>query len=144
ACAWDFADARMTIGEFAAPSCWLDSVRDERVEHLPHGLRVAAHDRGGGLDVPGGVEMLPGECVARVAGELLEQGPLGPPVALAERMDRVDLAQAVGQPCDERFPVQVTEAILAAQRAEELRRRRLDVPGQAEQAPPRARSAPRG
>jgi len=85
--------------------------------------------------------MLPGECVARVAGELLEEGPLDPPVALAERMDRVDLAQVVGQPCDERFPVQVTKAILAAQRAEDRRRRRLDVLGQ---ATPRARSAPRG
>ena len=88
--------------------------------------------------------MLAGECVARVAGELLEESPLGPPVALAERMDRVDLAEVVGQPCDERFPVQVTKAILAAQRAEDLRRRRLDVLGQAEQATPGARSAPRG
>ena len=53
--------------------------------------------------------MRPGECVARVAGELLEEGPLGPPVALAERMDRVDLAQVIGLPCHERFPVQVTK-----------------------------------
>jgi hypothetical protein len=79
--------------------------------------------------------VLPGECVAHLAGELLKERPLGPPVALAERMDRVDLAQVVGQLCDERFPVQVTKAILAAQRAEDLRRRRLYVPGQAEQAP---------
>jgi hypothetical protein len=67
------------------------------------------HRLDGGLDVSGGVEVLPGECVAFLAGELLEEGPLGPPVALAERMDRVDLAQVVGQPCGERFPVQVTK-----------------------------------
>ena len=69
--------------------------------------------------------MLPGESVACLAGELLEEGSLGPSVALAERMDRVDLAQVVGQPGDERFPVQVTKEILAAQRAEDIRRRRL-------------------
>ena len=67
--------------------------------------------------------MLPGVCAACLAGELPEEGPLGRPVALAERMDRVDLAQVAGQPCGERFAVQVPKEILAAQRAEDLRRR---------------------
>src|ERR1700729_3391128 len=104
----------------ASAQRWLGSVRDESVEHLPHGLRVAAHDGDGGLDVLGSVEMLPGERVTRLSDKLLEQRPLGPPVALAERMDRVHLAQVVGQTFDECIPLQVTKEILAAQRAEDL------------------------
>src|SRR6266851_9210770 len=69
-----------------------------------------------------------------VAGKLLEEGALGPPVTLAERMDRVDLAQIVGRPCDEWLPVQVTQEVLAAQGADDIDPRRLYVLGQAEQA----------
>ena len=47
--------------------------------------------------------------VTPVVGELLEESTLGPHVALAERMDRVDLAQVVGQPSDKRLPAQVTQ-----------------------------------
>jgi hypothetical protein len=86
----------------------LSSVRHERVEHLPHRLHVAAHDRCRCLDVPDGVKVLPAEVESRVAGELLEEGALGPPVALAERMDRVDLAQVEGQPVNERASFQAT------------------------------------
>ena len=81
------------IREFTAVGCWLVSVRHERVEHLPHGLHVAAYDRCGWLDVAGSVKVLPGERVPSLAGELLEEGPLGPPVALTKRMNRVDLAR---------------------------------------------------
>src|ERR1700755_1949133 len=64
---------------------------DEFVEHLPHRHRVAVHDGGGCCDVAVGVEVLPVEDEAGVAGELLEEGTLRPAVALAERVDGVDL-----------------------------------------------------
>ena len=86
----------------------LCSVLHERGEHLPHRLHVAAHERCRCLDVPDGVEVLPVKVESRVAGELLEEGALGPPVALAERMDGVDLAQVEGQPVNERTSFQAT------------------------------------
>ena len=46
--------------------------------------------------------MLPGEREPGVAGKLPEEGPLRSPVALAEWMQGVDLAQVIGQPPDER------------------------------------------
>jgi len=46
---------------------------------------IAVHDRGGGGDVAGGVEILPVERVARVRGELSEEGTLRAAVSLAER-----------------------------------------------------------
>jgi hypothetical protein len=75
---------------------WSGAVPDERVEHLPHRFWVAAHARGGGLDVAGGIKVLPGEREPGAAGELREEGPLRPPVALAERVQGVDLAQVAG------------------------------------------------
>jgi hypothetical protein len=71
---------------------------DEFVEHLSHQTRVPAHDCGGCRDVAAGVEVLPVEDKAGMAGELLEKGALGPAVALAERVDGVDLTEVVGQP----------------------------------------------
>jgi hypothetical protein len=53
---------------------------------IAHRLGVAAHDRGRGFDVADGIKVLPGEREPGVAGELSEEGPLRPPVALAERM----------------------------------------------------------
>jgi hypothetical protein len=66
---------------------------DEFVDHLPHRRRVAVHDGGGCCDVAVGVEVLPVEDEAGVAGELLEEGTLRPGVALAERVDGVDLTR---------------------------------------------------
>ena len=43
-------------------------VPDEGVEHLAHRFGVAAHDRGGGLDVADGVNVLPGEREPRRRG----------------------------------------------------------------------------
>jgi hypothetical protein len=56
------------------------------------------HDGGGCCDVAVGVEVLPVEDEARIIGELLEEGALSPAVALAERVDGVDLTEVVGQP----------------------------------------------
>jgi hypothetical protein len=58
--------------------------------------------------------VLPVQREPRVTGELLEEGPLGPAVALTERMNRVDLAQVEGQPVDERPPFKTLQGILAA------------------------------
>lgn len=77
---------------------------DEFVEHLTHRRRVAVHDGGGCCDVAVGVEVLPVEDEASVAGELLEEGTLRSAVALAERMDGVDLTEVVGRPLGERVP----------------------------------------
>ena len=73
-----------------ADHVWSGAVPDERFEHLPHRFGIAAHDRDGGLDVAGRIKVLPGEREPSVAGELSEEGPLRPPVALAERMQSVD------------------------------------------------------
>ena len=98
---------------------WSDPVPDERVEHLPHRFWVAAHDRGGGLDVADGIKVLPGEREPGVAGKLPEEGPLRPHVALTERMQCVDLAQVIGQPPDEDATVQAAQAVFIAQLAED-------------------------
>ena len=79
--------------------------------------------------------MLPVEDEASVAGELLEEGALGPAVALAERVDGVDLAEVVGQPLGECVAVKAAQEVLAVQCPEGLRRRGLDVLRQAEPAP---------
>ena len=63
--------------------------------------------------------MLPVKREPRFASELLEEGSLGPPAALTERMNRVDLAQVEGQPVEERASFQASQEILAAQRAED-------------------------
>jgi hypothetical protein len=75
-----------------ADRVWSGAVDDECTEHLAHRFGIAAHDRGGGLDVADRIEMLPGEREPGVAGKLPEEGPLRSPVALAERMQGVDLA----------------------------------------------------
>jgi hypothetical protein len=69
---------------------WSGAVPDERVEHLPHRFWVAAHDRCGGLNIAGSIKVLPGEREPGAAGELREEGPLRPPVALAERVRWLD------------------------------------------------------
>ena len=68
---------------------WSGAVPDEGVEHLAHRFGVAAHDRGGGLDVADGVNVLPGEREPRVVGEPPEENPLRPPVAFAGWMQCV-------------------------------------------------------
>jgi hypothetical protein len=65
---------------------------DQLVEHLAQEPVVSVEARPRGLDVAVGVEPLPGDVVARVAGELREERPLRSAVAFAERMDRVQLA----------------------------------------------------
>jgi hypothetical protein len=94
---------------------WSGAVPDERVEHLPHRFGVAAHDRGGGLDVAGGIKVLPGEREPGAARELREEGQLRPPVTLAERGQGVDLAQVIGQPPDERIAAQAVQAVFVVQ-----------------------------
>jgi hypothetical protein len=59
--------------------------------------------------------VLPVEDESGVAGELLEEGALGPAVALAERVDGVDLAEVVGQPVGERVPGQASQQALVVQ-----------------------------
>jgi hypothetical protein len=98
---------------------WSGAVPDERVEHLPHRFWVAAHDHGGGLDVAGGIKVLPGEREPGAAGELREEGPLRPPVALSERVQGVDLTQVAGQPPDERIAAQAAQAVFLVQLAED-------------------------
>jgi hypothetical protein len=100
------------------------------------------HDGGGCCDVAVGLQVLPVEDEAGVAGELLEEGALGTVVALAERMDGVDLTEVVGQPLDERIPGKATQEALAVQGPEDIRRRGLDVLRQAEPAPLRDSDSP--
>ena len=76
--------------------------------------------------------MLPGEREPSVAGKLPEKGPLRSPVALAERMQGVDLAQVVGQPPDKRVAGQPAQAVFIVQLTEDNGRRGLYVLRQAE------------
>ena len=80
---------------------------------------MAAHDRGGGLDVAGGIKMLPGEREPGAAGELREEGPLRPPVALAEWVQDEDLAQVIGQPPDEHIAALAAQAVFVVQLTED-------------------------
>ena len=57
--------------------------------------------------------MLPVEDEAGIVGELLEEGALGPAVALAERVDGVDLTEIVGQPLGEGVPGKSAQEALA-------------------------------
>jgi hypothetical protein len=79
--------------------------------------------------------VLPVEQVAGVAGELLEEGALGPAVAFAERVDGVDLAEVAGQPLGERTPGQAAQEALPVQSTEDLCCGGLDVLRQAEPGP---------
>ena len=96
-----------------------DAVPDEGVEHLTHRFEVTAHDRGRSLDVADGIKVLPGEREPGVAGELPEEGPLRPPVALAEWVQDVDLAKVRGQPPDEHIAALAAQAVFAVQLTED-------------------------
>jgi hypothetical protein len=76
--------------------------------------------------------MLPGEREPGVAGKLPEEGPLGPPVTLAERMHCVDLTQLIGQPPNEHVVTHAPQAVLILQLTEDNGRRGLYVLRQAE------------
>lgn len=90
-------------------------VIDELVEHLAHRSRIAAHDGVGGGNVTVGIEALPVEPVPGLGGELLEEDALGPAIALAKRVDRVDFAQVVRQAVDESIPRKAPQDALVAQ-----------------------------
>jgi hypothetical protein len=62
---------------------------------------------------------LPGEREPGGVGKLPEEGPLRPPVTLAERMQGVELAQVTGQPPDERATAQAAQAVFIVQLAED-------------------------
>jgi hypothetical protein len=115
---------------------------DEFVEHLPHEGMVPAHDGGGCGDVAVGIEALPVEGEAGIAGQLLEEGALGPAVALTERVDGIHLAEIVGQPFGEHVPRKPAQDLFAVQRAEDLRRRGLNLLGQTEPVPLREGDGP--
>jgi hypothetical protein len=120
------------VGVRMADLAWPGAVPDEGVEHLAHRFGVAAHDRGGNLDVAAGIKVLPGEREPGVSGKLPEESPLRPPVALAEWMQCVDLAKVIGQPPDERVMVQAAQAVFIVQRAENNGRGGIYVLRQAE------------
>jgi hypothetical protein len=56
-----------------------------------------------------GVEVNLGNWMAGSLGDLAEKGALGAAVALAERMDRVDLSVVVRQALHEQFTAQTVE-----------------------------------
>ena len=105
---------------------------DEFAGHLPHRRRVAVHDGGGCCDVAVGVEALPVEDVAGIAGELLEEGAPGPAIALAEWMDGVHFAEVIRQSLGERVAGKAAHEVLVVQCPEDVCRRGLDVLRQAE------------
>lgn len=87
-------DARTT----GAPATSISPVLllpDEFTEHHAHGDRISVHDGRGSCDVAFGVKALPVNAEAGIAGELFGEGSLRPPVAVAKRMEGVDLAEVI-------------------------------------------------
>jgi hypothetical protein len=73
-------------------------------------------------------------CQSRIKPASLASCPkkaLGPAVALAERVDGVDLTEVVGQPFGEHVSGKSAQEALAMHRSEDLRRQGLDVLRQA-------------
>lgn len=63
------------------------------------------------------VQVLPGECVPHVDGELAQERALRPPVALAEWVDGIDLGVVVGEPLSELLTWQAAEVLLGGELA---------------------------
>src|SRR5580700_7937321 len=78
--------------------------------------------------------MLPCERVAGIQSELAEESALCPPVALPERVHRIDLRVVVGEPLGELASRQIVEMPLIAELAQHLGCVPLDVLGQCEHA----------
>ena len=81
--------------------------------------------------------------MACLHGELPEERPLGAPVAVAERVQRVEIGVELGEVVDEGFAVASAQVISAGEPVEQLARVGFEVLGQAEQpaaAPDRDRA----
>ena len=70
--------------------------------HFPEQGQVAVVGGGAGGHVAAGVHAHPGDVMPGVAGELGEERPLGAAVALAERVQGVDVSEEPGQAGDKR------------------------------------------
>ena len=106
---------------------------DEVVEHLARG-RCPAEACGRGAVVALAADPLPGDPIARVVGELAEERAQRPTVAIAERMDRVELRVVVGEALDELLPGKPAQEVVVRQIREDARQVRLDVLGEREEA----------
>ena len=67
------------------------------IEHFPERGQIAAKGIGAGGQVTVRVHAYPGDVVPGVVGELGEERPLGAAVALAERVQGVDVSEEPGQ-----------------------------------------------
>jgi hypothetical protein len=72
------------------------------IEHVPERGQVSVVGGGGGGHVAVRVHAHPGDVMPGVMGELGEECPLGAAVALAERVQGIDVGEEPGQPGDER------------------------------------------
>lgn len=100
----------------------------------------------GGKDVSLGVEVDPCNRVAGGLSDLAEKRALAAPVALAERMDGVDLAVVMRQAFQELLAALAVETVLVGEVCEQCRQVGADVSGSANKSPPlvmrTARSSP--
>jgi len=100
----------------------------------------------GGEDVALGIEVDPCNGMAGGLGDLAEKRPLAAPVALAERMDGVDLGVVVRQAVQELLAALAVETVLVGEVCEQCRQVGADVSGSANKSPPlvmrTARSSP--
>ena len=88
---------------------------------------VADQARLAGRRVLFGGHPRPPEVPGRIAGELAEERPLRPAVALPERVGRVDLPEVVGQPTNELLSVEADEVVLPCEVSKGLVEVRADV-----------------
>ena len=115
----------------------------QQVEQRAHGVVVALVGGLGRGVVLRGIHGGPVDRVARVHGELPEERPLGAAVAVAERVQRVEVGVELGEVVDEGVAVAAAQVVGAGEPAEQLARVGFEVLGQAEQpaaAPDRDRA----
>jgi hypothetical protein len=86
------------------------------VEHVPELGQVALVGGGTGGHVAVRVRAHPGDVMSGVMGELGEKRPLGAAVALAERVQGVDVGEESGQGGDERSRARPRSRSAAASR----------------------------
>ncbi len=97
-----------------------------------HRGEVAVRRSVGGVDVRVPVDVLPSQPVAGVAGELAEERPLGAAVALAERVQCVDLGEQRREAVEEAVPVKPAQVVRGGEAAEDVAGRVDDLVRQAE------------
>jgi hypothetical protein len=99
-----FSGARVLLVEHHDPCI--------RLKQVSQGHLVPLHCRNRCVGIALWVDQLPVELVTGVGSQLSEESALGASVAVAKRVQRVDVAEIVGEPIDEGFAIEIAEPVL--------------------------------